>query len=60
MNGNTCSYENQVNEGIYKACLHNDLYISCIDVLKIVEKLKQQRELYAAQMLLFQKNILEN
>lgn len=64
-----CSHTNQVEyihfneDGIYKACLdcikNNDVYIKSGDVLEMIEKLKQQREFYAAQMLRFQKNILE-
>jgi hypothetical protein len=69
MNGNTCSHKNQVEyvhfneDGIYKSCLdcikNNDVYINVGDVLEIIGKLKHQREFYAAQMLCFQKNILE-
>lgn len=64
-----CSHENQVEwihfnqDGVYKACLdcvkNNDVYINVSDVVKTIEKLKQQGEFYAAQMLCFQRNILE-
>lgn len=64
-----CSHTNQIEyihfneDGIYKSCLdcikNNDVYINIADVLEMIEKLKQQREFYAAQMLRFQRNILE-